>query len=281
MWSAREEDAIGVVRLLQQKLSNTQYLFNGEPKGKLSHEGYIDYYKRQWSGFAPYAGRQFAATSSPQDIAHLIQNILNANTYEKLMEMMESTNTEKEARERSIDLAARLIVMVSLGGVKNQVSPRRSPRWEGGLLGDFIRGLFNSNITLSCKQTRLPKSFDAWSISNVAGIEIVFTDNLVDHLRLVEDDTRLLIFHHASFLEYHRSSTLFFPDGLVEETLRTLALLFPQGQFSYQHGSRGSRRKWLRKLRLKYCNVEETVIDPRLANCGTPQGEDRQIERFH
>lgn len=204
MWSAREEDAIGVVRLLQQKLSNTQYLFNGEPKGKLSHEGYIDYYKRQWSGFAPYAGRQFAATSSPQDIAHLIQNILNANTYEKLMEMMESTNTEKEARERSIDLAARLIVMVSLGGVKNQVSPRRSPRWEGGLLGDFIRGLFNSNITLSCKQTRLPKSFDAWSISNVAGIEIVFTDNLVDHLRLVEDDTRLLIFHHASFLEYHR-----------------------------------------------------------------------------
>jgi hypothetical protein len=27
---------------------------------------------------------------------------------------------------------------------------------------------------------------------------------LADHLLLIEDDTKLLIFHHASFLEYHR-----------------------------------------------------------------------------
>ena len=70
-----------------------------------------------------------------------------------------------------------------------------------------------------------------------------------------------------------------FPDGLVDETLRTLALLFPQAQFSNQNRSRDARRKWLRGIRTE--NYENTILDPRLALCGTPKGEDRQIERFH
>jgi preprotein translocase subunit Sec61beta len=67
----------------------------------------------------------------------------------------------------------------------------------------------------------------------------------------------------------------------VDETLRTLALLFPQAQFSNHRRARGSRRKWLQSLRARYLEKEEIIIDPRLALCGTPHGEDRQIERFH
>ena len=60
--------------------------------------------------------------------------------------------------------------------------------------------------TLSCEHVRLPKSFDAWSIEMVGGIEIAFTDNLADHLLLVEEDSKVLIFHHVSFLEVQRQA---------------------------------------------------------------------------
>jgi hypothetical protein len=39
----------------------------------------------------------------------------------------------------------------------------------------------------------------------MAGLEIVWTDNLADHLRLTDDDTKVHIFHHASFLEIQRT----------------------------------------------------------------------------
>ncbi|KAL2171205.1 hypothetical protein VTG60DRAFT_3516 [Thermothelomyces hinnuleus] len=175
--------------------------------------------------------RQQALSSSQE----LLNGSTETNPAMKDTATTTSASATEEARERSINLAACLIVM----------------------------------------------SVDAWSIANVAGIEVAFTDNLVDHLRLVEDDTRLLIFQHASFLEYHRSPGSIFPKGLVEETLRTLALLFPQAQFSNQHSAQGSRRKWFRELRLKYRDAEQTVIEPRLALCGAPRSEDRQIERFH
>ena len=70
-----------------------------------------------------------------------------------------------------------------------------------------------------------------------------------------------------------------FPEGLVDETLRTLAILFPQAQFSNQNSSRGARRKWLRDIRTQH--HDNTILDSRLALCGTPKSEDRQIERFH
>jgi hypothetical protein len=66
-----------------------------------------------------------------------------------------------------------------------------------------------------------------------------------------------------------------FPDGFVDETLRTLALLFPQSEFS-RHRSR-SKHKWFTQL----CMAREhAIIDPRLILCGNLPIEHRQIERF-
>ncbi|KAI1421307.1 hypothetical protein F5Y12DRAFT_718570 [Xylaria sp. FL1777] len=86
------------------------------------------------------------------------------------------------------------------------------------------------------------------SIGTIGGPKVVeFTDKLANHLQLVDDDTAVLLFHHASFLECqvrlgHASiiqdcnnsdwSSTLYPDGLVDETLRTLALLFLQPEFS-------------------------------------------------
>jgi hypothetical protein len=75
-------------------------------------------------------------------------------------------------------------------------------------------------------------------------------------------------------------SSSIFPPGLVDETLRTLALLFPQSEFTKRqgHGLGGSKRKWLDAL----ASIQQPcTIDPRLVLCGSLQTEDRQIERFY
>jgi hypothetical protein len=121
-----------------------------------------------------------------------------------MMRALKSTNASEEACDRCANLTARLLVMIRFGVAKNQISSRRSVQWGTGPLRDVVHSLFSEPPKISCEQIRLPKSFDAWAIANVSGIAIAFTDNLADHLLLIEDDTKLLIFHHASFLEYHR-----------------------------------------------------------------------------
>ena len=74
-----------------------------------------------------------------------------------------------------------------------------------------------------------------------------------------------------------------FPDGLADETLRTLALLFPQSVFSKSRGRprfRGGRlqQRWFTNLREK--TRKHCIVDSRLALCGNLLAEDRQIERF-
>jgi hypothetical protein len=48
--------------------------------------------------------------------------------------------------------------------------------------------------------------FKARNFKNVAGINIIWTSNLVDHLRILEDETdgstSVAIFHHTSFLQW-------------------------------------------------------------------------------
>jgi hypothetical protein len=58
-----------------------------------------------------------------------------------------------------------------------------------------------------------------------------------------------------------------FPDGLIDETLRTLAILFPQND-------RKSRR-WLTKQISKYS------LNPGIARCGSTWAQDRRFENFH
>jgi hypothetical protein len=57
-----------------------------------------------------------------------------------------------------------------------------------------------------------------------------------------------------------------FPDGLVAETIRTLALLFPQRD--------GKTRKWFNKL------PYGLHLDSAVLKCGRCRAQDRRYERF-
>jgi hypothetical protein len=200
-----DSDAFDLVQSLWLRSTpHIQKLFNGDRQDKLNHEAYCDYYRRQWYILAPHAGHQHSTVRSSHAIVYIIQDILNGKHQEEIMNALMSTNTPKEVCDLSLNLAVRLLVMMRFGMVKNQVSPRRCLQWESGSLQDFVQQYFKEPPKLNCERVRLPKSFDAWAIATISGVEISFTDNLADHLLLVEDDTKLLVFHHASFLEYHR-----------------------------------------------------------------------------
>ncbi|OTB05095.1 hypothetical protein M426DRAFT_73035 [Hypoxylon sp. CI-4A] len=214
-------------------------LHNGERPEKLNISPYVEYYNRQWNIMAADLDGRFITVRTYEDIVDIVRLILKEKSRELIRLYLKKKNpaATESACETSIDLAARLLSMLKIGVVRHQAIPRGKR--------------FHTPQVLDTHHVRLPKSFNAWSINMIGGIQIEFTDYLSDHLLLVDDDTKILIFHHASFLECQQQQSLF-PEGLVDETLRTLALLFPQ----------------------------PCTVDPRIALCGNLQAEDRQIERF-
>jgi hypothetical protein len=64
-----------------------------------------------------------------------------------------------------------------------------------------------------------------------------------------------------------------YPPDLVEETLRTLALLFPQSEYGNTHRAVKVRKNWL-------SNISRDGLDPKMTQCGTLQTQDRQFDNF-
>jgi len=285
-----DAEALALVDALwRPSLNAKKKLFNGDPPRDLRHETYCGYYQHQWHLVAGNADGRYVAVQTASATNQLAQE-LATNPAESRQEILarlkksgggSAAHRDDEAWNSSVDLAARLLLMLKFGVVKHQKVPRRYLSWTSGSLKAFVKDCFDVPPVLGCEGLRLPKAFDAWGISVIAGIEVDFTDNLADHLLLVEDDSKVLIFHHASFLECQDGSL--FPDGLVDETMRTLALLFPQSEFGRSHGRRPFgksrlKREWFSRLREK--TKQHCTIDPRLTLCGNLHAEDRQIERF-
>lgn len=176
-------------------------------------------------------------------------------------------NTEELLCE-TIDLAVRLLLMVDIGKLQHGFVPGQRPLlWEGGGVKKLLRDRFGSQggATFRIVRVKLDRLFTARNLERIAGLQIVWSDNLSDHLRLMVDDTRIAIYHHASFLEHHKNSTVF-PLGFIEETQRTLSLLFPQ----YDKQS----RKWFKAQQRKF------GLDSRACAAGHLTTEERQIENF-
>jgi hypothetical protein len=76
-----------------------------------------------------------------------------------------------------------------------------------------------------------------------------------------------------------RRSTL--PDGLANETLRTLRLLFPEESFSIWSRANRRRRRWLTKICARWTAKTQRSVDTRLAKCGTPDTDGRQPANFN
>jgi len=185
-------------------------LSNGEKCSEISWKAYFDYYRRQWQYFSQQGSTCFAGF---EELCYAVEQLTRGATQEDLIQELRKrhqtsspqTYTEETFRN-SVSFAARAAVMLRFGRLQHEVHPDRSLNWETGSLREFLESHFDAKPQLGCDSIRLVKSFDGWSLENIGGVRIEFTDNLADHLRLVDDDKVVRVFHHASFLEYQNQA---------------------------------------------------------------------------
>ncbi|KAK3934495.1 hypothetical protein QBC46DRAFT_427126 [Diplogelasinospora grovesii] len=177
--------------------------------------------------------------------------------------------TPEKGHDMAINLVARLMLMMRIGNVEHEcIGGRQLLEWEGGgSLQKFVHQHFSKPARRSHERIRLEKQFNALNLHRIAGIEIRWTDNLADHLLMMNDDKTVAIFRHASFLELQRHNDMY-PAGLIDETIRTLSLLFPRDD--------GPTRRWYRNV----CTEHKGRHDPHLATTGILDAESRDFDNF-
>jgi hypothetical protein len=110
---------------------------------------------------------------------------------------------EKKMLDGSLKLATRILAMISIGPLPSEISAKHSLPWNQGCsFPEAVHEYFDRlpDIELDPKRDVVGSDLTCYSIERMSGIEVILTDNLLDHLRLVEGDRKLCVFHHASFL---------------------------------------------------------------------------------
>jgi len=183
----------------------TRY-FNGDlvcHDSTLTHDAYFDYFNRLWSLMVEHQttgnNSNSASAIRLRDMQALARLAINGEARETIL----ATLHETPQSPNTLNLAASLLSMLKIGAVKYRSNPRGVLSWSAGSLKSFLAHHFQVAPILSCEGVRLPKAFDAWSLSIIGGLEVEFTDNLADHLLYV-GDSKVLIFHHATFLEFQQ-----------------------------------------------------------------------------
>jgi len=100
----------------------------------------------------------------------------------------------------------RLLVMMRIGNVPHEFLGGKYIEWSQGCLQDCVHNYFSGSPVLGHERIKFEKTFNALGLDLIAGVEIRWTDNLIDHLRLINDDTVVCVFHHTAFLECQRST---------------------------------------------------------------------------
>lgn len=174
-----------------------------------------------------------------------------------------------------IDLTVRLMLMVPIWSFWQGVRPDESAlTWVEGT----VEKSFERHFRQRSKQTLkieleyrvkesifFEKSFSARRLEELSGLKIIWTDNLLDHLKIRKEDNTLFIFHYASFLNYQRQNPIY-PAGLIDETLRTLGLILPR--------SDKETRDWFIKKQISH------NLDPEAVNCRSLSRDERSIDSF-
>lgn len=105
--------------------------------------------------------------------------------------------------QSALILAARIWSLSTVGELDKCLSSGESVSWDSGTLGNTLKKHY-LQPPYCAETTRIPKIFKAVNIVRMTGIKIRWTSNLLDHLKMTEDDTTVSIFHRASLLKLHK-----------------------------------------------------------------------------
>jgi hypothetical protein len=167
---------------------------------------YFSYYTAQCND-ALHDGGRHVSVRMHGDVITIAQDLKSSQTRAAIKSTLASKMrtprpaNEDEILDGSIDLVLRLLLMVEFGHLQYGFTGRKQLVWDSDSLEEFVHGYFNTPRALGQETVKLEKIFNARNLGRIAGIDIEWTDNLADHLRLTDGDKKVAIFHHASFLE--------------------------------------------------------------------------------
>lgn len=185
-------------------------LWGSQLKNKLSMDGlefpqkrlvpFLKYYSQQCDFAALHSNTTLTTHRQIANVAALIRQ--PGGTWQSLLHQLPpviGSGTEDQYK-RALYLVSRLLTMIRIGEVPQQFTVGRSINWNNGTLAEFVNGYFPSNPVLGHERIKFEKTFNAMGLVRIAGIEVQWTDNLADHLRLANDDRVVRVFHHTTFL---------------------------------------------------------------------------------
>ncbi|KAI1842160.1 hypothetical protein JX265_005737 [Neoarthrinium moseri] len=259
------DQSIGQPPSLQAKRAIIEGFWGGVLPGQLSYtdkaaapeqvlDAYFNFYQQQCDLIGLHANGKYSSITTHEHVLQVAKLLILGHTRDEVCSELDGMipNADKVQHERSVYLVARLLLMVQVGEIPHEWSGSRPICWQdaGSTIRDVIRARFSDIPVLGHERVKFEKAFNVLGLNRIAGIEIRWTSNLADHLRLIHDDTLLDIY----------------PDGLIQETAQTLALLFPK----YDPGVRA----WYQKM------TRTTNIDSSLMDVGQLIADERQIENF-
>jgi hypothetical protein len=150
-----------------------------------------------------------------QDIIDIVRQIEAGATKEMIkrsLVVLDTQQRSEEAKNRmaegSVRLVARLFLMVDVG------APSQSWIWGPSFLPwdeehDDMKTVLKNHFVISSRQTGnlvFEEEFTAFNLQRFTGLKIQWSNNLADHLRLIDNDQKLCIFHHGTFLQHQTRS---------------------------------------------------------------------------
>lgn len=148
-----------------------------------------------------------------QDIADIAKRLEDGRTKDQLGQeivasALQKTQTREEKElcvmaEGSIRLAVRLVAMVDIGLIcPGGIQGYTSLQWTNVQL-DLKTVLSNhfEEKTSTAGFSRFGRLFNAQNLQRYANLKIRWTNSLNNHLRLVDEDSTLCVFHHVAFLK--------------------------------------------------------------------------------
>lgn len=118
------------------------------------------------------------------------------------------SDVSREKTNAQVALLARVWSMVSLDAPKYSLFLGQSTCWpsESSLL-ETIKDAFEPGPEPP-ENTTFPVGLTLANLELIAGIQVVWTSNFTDHLKLTCEDTKVMVFHQLSFLELHKRSNV-------------------------------------------------------------------------
>lgn len=158
-------------------------------------------------------GGVYISANSHQDLVDVTKQILlrDATRDDLHSSLYANCPKDEHGEDRSgviystLDLCGSLLLMAEVGERKLTFPPVNHLVWSGPqTLRQAVEKHFRPEKKLQSESPKLGMEFTVRNLAVMGGMKVRWTNNIVDHLLLSDDDQTVFIFHHVGFLRFLR-----------------------------------------------------------------------------